>query len=150
VTLDFDGFNPGVSSSSLSLNCQIHLGLKYPESHAFAVADTTQYGWYMLPAGTTLAFQFTYYFSSDASHTVTTKSTLTGGGIWADGQLYRNTTTIPTAQRIWSSCGSDGTSKRLSIYARKSMASPDPNVDIGGYESEIPIITYVGLQWKRC
>lgn len=71
-----------------SKNCQLHLTLNYPGGFQYAVLDSTYHGYAQMDAGVTSSFLSTYYFSQDASATTTTKTSLTGGGIWAAGQVY--------------------------------------------------------------
>lgn len=128
----------------------MHLPLRYPDGYAYTITNTTEYGWYELDAAITLSFLSTYFFSRSASQTFTTKGSIKGGGVWATGEIYENTMTIPTAERIWSPCGSVGNDSVLNINTRKTLTSTDPNVYSGGLISEVPMLTHLGLQWKRC
>lgn len=92
VTFGFDAFQtyigPGTAVADHSKNCQLHLTLNYPGGFQYSVVDSTYHGYAQMDAGVTGTFYSTYYFSQDASATTTTHTSLTGGGIWATGQVY--------------------------------------------------------------
>lgn len=92
VTFGFDSFQtyigPGTLASDHSKNCQLHLSLSYPGGFQYAVVDSTYHGYAQMDTGVTGTFYSTYYFSQDASATTTTQTSLTGGGTWAQGQVY--------------------------------------------------------------
>lgn len=74
ITYGFDSFQtywgPGTSGADHSKNCQLHLTLKYPGGFQYSVVDATYHGWARMDAGVTGSFVTSYYFSQDASKTV--------------------------------------------------------------------------------
>lgn len=92
VTFGFDSFQtyigPGTTVADRSKNCQLHLTLNYPGGFQYSLVDSTYHGYAQMDTGVTGTFYSTYYFSQDASATTTTKAVLTGGGLWAAGQVY--------------------------------------------------------------
>lgn len=92
VTFGFDSFQtyigPGTAVADHSKNCQLHLTLNYPGGFQYALVDSTYHGYAQMDTGVKGTFYSTYYFSQDASATTTTQTSLTGGGIWAAGQVY--------------------------------------------------------------
>jgi hypothetical protein len=52
------------------------LNLKYPGGFQYAVVDATYHGWARLDKGVTGTFLTTYFFSQDASKTVSFRATL--------------------------------------------------------------------------
>lgn len=91
VTFGFDAFQtyigPGTVVADRTKNCQLHLTLNYPGGFQFAVLDSTYHGYAQLDTGVTGTFLSTYYFSQDASATTTTRTSISGGGLWAAGQV---------------------------------------------------------------
>lgn len=91
VTFGFDAFQtyigPGTVVADRTKNCQLHLTLNYPGGFQFAVLDSTYHGYAQLDTGVTGTFLSTYYFSQDATATTTTRTSITGGGLWAAGQV---------------------------------------------------------------
>lgn len=91
VTFGFDAFQtyigPGTAVADRTKNCQLHLTLNYPGGFQFAVLDSTYHGYAQLDTGVTGTFLSTYYFSQDATATTTTRTSISGGGLWAAGQV---------------------------------------------------------------
>lgn len=74
ITYGFDQFQtyigPGTTSAQHSKNCQLHLNLKYPGGFQYSVVDATYHGWARMDKGVTGTFITSYFFSQDASKTV--------------------------------------------------------------------------------
>jgi len=153
VTFGFDGFQtyigPGTAVSDHTKNCQIHLSLKYPGGFNFAVVDATYHGYAQLDDGVTGTFLSTYYFSQDASATVTTQTTISGGGLWAAGQVYTKADTVPTASYIFSPCGANGilnVNNRIALTAKNTSVSGTISDD----DATVAFTHTVHLQWFQC
>jgi hypothetical protein len=73
VTFGFDDFQAtigGASQTDQQKNCQIHLDLSYPSGFQMSVLDATYHGYARLDSGVRANFISSYYFSQDASATV--------------------------------------------------------------------------------
>lgn len=68
-------------------------------------------------------FYSTYYFSENAADTTTTQTSINGGGIWADGQVYTKENLVPSEKYVRSRCG--GGSSILNINNRIALTSTD-------------------------
>lgn len=153
ITFGFDQFQayigPGTSVQDRSKNCQLHLNLKYPPGWSFAVVESTYHGFAQLDSGVTAAFLSTYYYSQDASNTVTTRTTLTGGGIWADGQVYTKNDVVPSSSVIKAPCG---TTAILNINNRISLTSSNSRAGgmISDDDATVDITQQVHINWSRC
>jgi hypothetical protein len=153
ITFGFDSFQtyigPGVSPLEKTKNCALHLNLKYPGGFQFAVVDSTYHGFAMLEPGVTGTFFSTYFFSQDASATTTTRTTITGGGIWAEGQVYTKKDSVPTASLIFSPCGASGIlniNNRISLTASDSKASGSITDD----DATVAFTQQLNLNWRNC
>jgi len=153
VTFGFDSFQtyigPGTSVSDHTKNCQLHLNLLYPSGFTFAVVDATYHGYAQLDSGVSGTFLSTYYFSQDASATATTQTTITGGGVWANGQVYTKDDQVPTASFIWSPCGANGilnVNNRIALSSSSSSASGEVTDD----DATISFTHQVHLSWYHC
>ncbi|EON99589.1 putative secreted protein [Phaeoacremonium minimum UCRPA7] len=153
VTFGFDGFQtyigPGTVIADRSKNCQLHLNLKYPGGFQFAVVDSTYHGYAQLDKGVTGTFFSTYYFSQDASATTTTQTSITGGGIWAAGQVYTKQDQVPTASVIWAPCGANGIlniNNRIALTSSNSTASGQITDD----DATVAFTQQVHLSWRPC
>jgi hypothetical protein len=153
ITFGFDAFQtyigPTTPVQENNKNCALHLNLKYPGGFQFAVVDSTYHGFAILEEGVTGSFFSTYFFSQDASATTTTRTTITGGGIWAEGQVYTKADTVPTASLIFSPCGATGI---LNINNRISLRSSNPNAfgSITDDDATIAFTQQLNLNWKEC
>jgi hypothetical protein len=153
VTFGFDGFQtyigPNVSPTMRTKNCQLHLNLRYPGGYQFAVVESTYHGYAQLEAGVTGTFYSTYYFSQDASATTTTQTSITGGGVWAQGQVYTKQDKIPTTSYIWSPCGGNGVlniNNRIALTSSNSQASGEVTND----DATIKIEHKLNINWRTC
>ncbi|TPX17591.1 uncharacterized protein E0L32_012101 [Thyridium curvatum] len=153
VTFGFDKFQtyigPGYDPTTKTKNCQLHLNLRYPGGFQFAVVDSTYHGYAQLDPGVTGTFYSTYYFSQDASATTTTRTSITGGGIWADGQVYTKNDQVPTASYIYSPCGANGI---LNVNNRISLTSSNSSAvgEITNDDATVAFTQQVHLSWSRC
>lgn len=153
ITFGFDAFQtqigPNVARSDNTKNCQLHLNLKYPGGFQYAVAESTYHGFALLESGITGTFLSTYYFSQDAGATTTTRTTITGGGIWAEGQVYTKADSVPTASIIYSPCGATGI---LNINNRISLTSSNSKAygTISDDDATIAFTQQLNLSWKSC
>lgn len=153
ITFGFDRFQtyigPGVSPAEKTKNCQLHLNLKYPGGFQFSVVESTYHGYAQLDKGVTGTFYSTYYFSQDASATTTTQTSISGGGIWAQGQVYTKADKIPTASYIYSPCGASGilnVNNRIALTSTNSSASGTVSDD----DATVAFTQQVNLNWRTC
>jgi hypothetical protein len=94
-------------------------------------------------------FLSTYYFSQDASATVTTSTTIAGGGVWATGQVYTKADQVPTASYIFSPCGANGilnVNNRIALTSTNSSASGSVTDD----DATVAFTHTVHIQWFKC
>ncbi|OIW31411.1 hypothetical protein CONLIGDRAFT_653914 [Coniochaeta ligniaria NRRL 30616] len=153
ITFGFDGFQtyigPGYNPTDKTKNCQLHLNLKYPGGFQFSVVDSTYHGYAQLDPGVTGTFYSTYYFSQSASDTTTTQTSISGGGIWAGGQVYTKADTIPTASYIYSPCGANGI---LNINNRIALTSTNSSAvgELTDDDATVAFTQQIHLSWKTC
>ncbi|KAK3311589.1 uncharacterized protein B0T15DRAFT_80411 [Chaetomium strumarium] len=153
ITFGFDAFQtyigPGISPTQRSKNCQLHLSLKYPGGFQFSVLESTYHGYAQLEKGVTGTFYSTYYFSQDAAATTTTQTSITGGGIWEQGQVYTKSDKIPTASYIYSPCGANGI---LNINNRIALASSNSSASgsITDDDATVAFTQQINIQWRAC
>ncbi|KEZ40756.1 Secreted protein [Scedosporium apiospermum] len=154
ITLGFDQFQtyigPGTSIQDRSKNCQIHLNLKYPSGFSFAVVDSVYHGFALLESGVTGDFLSTYYFSSDAASTCTTRTSIKGGGVWADGQVYTQQDFVPATSVIRSPCG--GSSDILNINNRVALSSTKSSASgmISNDDATLALTQQINIKWYEC
>ncbi|OTA56777.1 hypothetical protein K449DRAFT_336107 [Hypoxylon sp. EC38] len=153
ITFGFDAFQvytgPGTKPADKSKNCQLHLNLKYPGGFQFAVVESTYHGYAQLETGVTGTFYSTYYFSQDAAATTTTRTSIDGGGLWADGQVYTKQDQVPTASVIWSPCGATGilnVNNRIALTSSNSSASGQISDD----DATVAFTQQVHVSWQAC
>ncbi|KAK3372265.1 hypothetical protein B0H63DRAFT_527117 [Podospora didyma] len=153
ITFGFDKFQtyigPGYNPTEKTKNCQLHLSLKYPGGFQFSVVESTYHGYALLEKGVTGTFYSTYYFSQDAKATTTTQTSISGGGIWASGQVYTKSDTIPTASYIFSPCGANGI---LNINNRIALTSTN-NTAIGEVTDDDATVAFtqqLNINWRKC
>ena len=153
VTLGFDKFQtyigPNERAADRTKNCQIHLTLKYPTGFQFSTVESTYHGYAQLDKGVTGTFFSTYFFSQDASATTTTQTSITGGGVWADGQVYTKVDKVPTASYIWSPCGAQGilnVNNRLALTTTDNKASGQLTND----DATLKFTQNLQLLWRPC
>ncbi|KAL2173582.1 uncharacterized protein P884DRAFT_280878 [Thermothelomyces heterothallicus CBS 202.75] len=153
ITFGFDAFQtyigPGFNPTERSKNCQLHLNLQYPSGFQFAVLESTYHGYAQLETGVTGTFYSTYYFSQDASATTTTQTSITGGGIWEQGQVYTKTDQIPTASYIFSPCGANGI---LNINNRIALTSTNSSAIglITDDDATVALTQQINIAWRSC
>ncbi|KAK4237878.1 hypothetical protein C8A03DRAFT_44292 [Achaetomium macrosporum] len=153
ITFGFDEFQtyigPGISPTQKSKNCQLHLSLKYPGGFQFSILESTYHGYAQLEPGVTGTFYSTYYFSQDASATTTTQTSITGGGIWEQGQVYTKSDKIPTASYIYSPCGANGI---LNINSRIALTSSNSSASgsITNDDATVAFTQQLNIQWRAC
>ncbi|KAH8908257.1 hypothetical protein BR93DRAFT_609041 [Coniochaeta sp. PMI_546] len=153
ITFGFDGFQtyigPGYNPTEKTKNCQLHLNLKYPGGFQFSVVDSTYHGYAQLDPGVTGTFYSTYYFSQSAGDTTTTQTSISGGGIWAQGQVYTKADTIPTASYIYSPCGANGI---LNINNRIALTSTNSSAigELTDDDATVAFTQQIHLSWKTC
>lgn len=94
-------------------------------------------------------FFSTYYFSQAPSDTTTTQTTISGGGIWAEGQVYTKTDKVPTASYIYSPCGSNGI---LNVNNRIALTSSNSSAvgEITDDDATVAFTQQINLAWKPC
>ncbi|KAK4102345.1 hypothetical protein N658DRAFT_515529 [Parathielavia hyrcaniae] len=153
ITFGFDKFQtyigPGISPFERSKNCQLHLQLKYPGGFQFSVLESTYHGYAQLETGVTGNFYSTYYFSQDAKATTTTQTSISGGGLWADGQVYTKVDRVPTASYIFSPCGASGI---LNINNRIALTTTDRNAFglITDDDATVAFTQQLNIAWRSC
>ncbi|KXX82360.1 hypothetical protein MMYC01_201306 [Madurella mycetomatis] len=153
ITFGFDAFQteigPGTRFPDRTKNCQLHLSLKYPGGFQFSVVESTYHGYAQLEKGVTGNFYSTYYFSQDAGATTTTQTSITGGGIWEQGQVYTKTDQVPTASYIFSPCGANGI---LNINNRIALTST--NSSAAGFitddDATVAFTQQLNIAWRTC
>lgn len=122
---------------------------QYPGGFQFSVLDSTFHGYAQLDPGVTGTFYSTYYFSQDAQATTTTQTSITGGGIWQNGQVYTKNDKIPTASFIYSPCGANGIlniNNRIALTSSNSTASGQITND----DATVAFTQQIHLSWRTC
>ncbi|KAK0612404.1 hypothetical protein B0T17DRAFT_593403 [Bombardia bombarda] len=153
ITFGFDRFQtyigPGYSPTDKTKNCQLHLNLKYPGGFQFSVVESTYHGYAQLEKGITGTFYSTYYFSQDAAATTTTQTSIAGGGIWANGQVYTKADKIPTASYIYSPCGASGI---LNVNNRIALTTTNATAlgEITDDDATVAFTQQLNINWKVC
>ncbi|SPO06436.1 uncharacterized protein DNG_09126 [Cephalotrichum gorgonifer] len=154
ITVGFDKFQtyigPGTSYSERSRNCQLHVTLSYPSGFSFAVLNSVYHGFALLEEGTKGDFLSTYFYSSDAGKTCTTRTSISGGGVWADGQVYTQSDTVPATDVIRSPCG--GRTETLNINNRISLTSTDADAfgTISNDDQTVSLTQQIHIDWYEC
>jgi hypothetical protein len=153
ITFGFDAFQayigPGTAVQDRTKNCQLHLNLKYPSGYSFAVVESTYHGFAMLDSGVKASFLSTYYYSQDAANTATTRTDLTGGGIWAEGQVYTKNDIVPQDNIVKAPCGSTSilnVNNRLLLTSSNSRASGMITDD----DATVDISQQINIKWFKC
>ncbi|KAF6816099.1 secreted protein [Colletotrichum musicola] len=153
ITFGFDRFQtyigPGLPLAERTKNCALHLSLKYPGGFQFAVVESTYHGYAQLDEGVTGTFYSTYFFSQDASSTTTTQTSIAGGGIWLDGQVYTKQDSIPTASLIWAPCGATGI---LNVNNRIALTTRNPQAygSITDDDATVAFTQQINVKWQAC
>jgi len=153
ITFGFDKFQtyigPGIPRSENSKNCALHLTLKYPGGFQFSVVESTYHGYALAEKGITGNFYSTYFFSQDAEATTTTKTSIAGGGIWEQGQVYTKNDKIPTSSYIFGPCGASGI---LNVNNRIALTSSNSSAygSITDDDATVAFTQQVNLNWRAC
>ncbi|CRK39464.1 hypothetical protein BN1708_001671, partial [Verticillium longisporum] len=153
ITFGFDRFQtyigPGIPFAERTKNCNLHLNLRYPSGFQFAVVESTYHGFAQLDQGVSGTFFSTYFFSQDAGATTTTSTSIEGGGIWKDGQVYTKQDVIPTAALIWAQCGASGI---LNVNNRINLVSRVPSAygSITDDDATVAFTQQVNVKWQKC
>ncbi|KAK8061990.1 hypothetical protein PG994_008356 [Apiospora phragmitis] len=153
ITFGMDAFQtyigPDYKLADKTKNCQLHLNLKYPGGFQYAMVDSTYHGFAQLDTGVTGMFLSTYYFSQDASATTTTRTSISGGGVWKDGQVYTKEDKIPTTSIIWSPCGQTGL---LNINNRIALTSNNATAtgQISDDDATVAFTQQLHVNWQTC
>ncbi|KAK6223524.1 secreted protein [Colletotrichum tabaci] len=153
ITFGFDRFQtyigPGVPMSEKSKNCALHLSLKYSGGFQFALVESTYHGYAQLEEGVTGTFYSTYFFSQDAGATTTTQTSIDGGGIWLDGQVYTKQDRVPTAALTYSPCGASGilnVNNRIALTSKKPLAFGSITDD----DATVSFTQQINVKWLAC
>jgi hypothetical protein len=141
---------PGTSVYDHTENCQLHASFDLGNDWSVAAVGFQATGKAYLESAVTASWFGTYYFSQDASNTVTTQTKTTGGGSYDDGTGQTFTKEDDVANPIWSDCGSDPI---LNANFRVALTSTDSNADGSIALSKGAGSAWswgVGLQFKNC
>jgi len=151
VTFGFDAFQTYIGAGTTvhdhSKNCQLHLNLTYSDNLQFAVVGSTYHSFAQLDTGLTYTILSTYYFPQNASATTITSTTITGGGIWAEGQVYTLSDPVPTASYIYSPCSTNST---LDFNDRIAISTADSTMSGQIPDDETVFTHQVHLNWLSC
>jgi hypothetical protein len=152
VTFGFDSFQatigPGSSQVDHQKNCQLHLGLRYPQGFQLSVMTATYHGYVRLDPGVTANFISSYYFSQDAWNTGSFRTTLQGPE-YTNGKTYTKNDSLETSSVVWSPCGANGI---LNVNSRIALTSRDQNAagELSNDDATIKFQQKLFLQWRRC
>lgn len=152
VTFGFDSFQaaigPNVNPNNKQKNCQLHLDLRYPSGFSFSVLQATYHGYVRLDDGVNANFIASYYFSQDASHTATTRSTLRGPE-FANGKTYTKSDNVETSATVWSPCGANGI---LNVNNRIALTANSVNGtgEISNDDATLKFTQKLRITWRRC
>jgi len=152
ITFGFDAFQayigPGTSYMDRTKNCQLHLNVKYPKGYNFAVLSSTYHGFALLEGGVNADFFSTYYYSEKAADTFTTRTTISGGGVWADGQVYTKEDVAPQPI-VRAPCGDSAIlniNNRISLRSSNSQASGMITND----DATVDLSQQLVIDWYEC
>lgn len=154
ITVGFDRFQtyigPGTTIMDRTKNCQLHVTLEYPSGFSFAVVDSVYHGFALLEEGVKGDFLSMYYFSDDPATTCNTRTSIEGGGLWAEGQVYTQRDSVPATDVIRSKCG--GRSATLNINNRVSLTSTDSKASgmISNDDQTLALTQQVNIAWFKC
>ena len=95
-------------------------------------------------------FYSTYYFSADASNTATSTTTISGGGVWANGQVYTKKTDLPATNNPRSGC--KGGDAILNINNRIALTSSNSGASgmISDDDATVALTQQVHIVWYPC
>jgi hypothetical protein len=86
---------------------------------------------------------------TDPPHQQTTRSSFTGGGALANGQVYTKQDSVETTATIWSPCGSNGIlniNNRIALTSKNSKASGELSND----DATVAFTQQLHVAWKKC
>jgi len=152
ITFGFDSFQayigPGTNVADRSKNCQLHLTVNYPKGYNFAVLSSTYHGFALLEQGVDADFFSTYYYSQKASDTFTTRTTISGGGVWSDGQVYTKEDVVPQPI-VKAPCGDTAI---LNINNRINLKSNNNGASgmITNDDATVDLSQQLVINWYQC
>lgn len=152
ITFGFDAFQayigPGQSMQDRTKNCALHLNVKYPKGYNFAVLSSTYHGYAMLEQGVTADFFSTYFYSEKAADTFTTRTTISGGGVWAEGNVYTKNDEAPQPI-VRAPCGD---SAILNINNRIALRSTNSGASgmITNDDATVDLSQQLVIDWYEC
>jgi len=151
VTFGFDSFQatigPNSNPNDKQKNCQLHLGLHYPQGFQVSVMSATYHGYVRLDQGVSANFISSYYFSQDAGRTASTRTTLNGPA-YQNGQTYTKQDNIENSSLVWSPCGANGI---LNINNRIALTNNGRGSgEISNDDATIKFQQKLYLNWRRC
>lgn len=79
----------------------------------------------------------------------TTQTSLSGGGIWTNGQVYTKQDQVPTTSVIWSPCGQTGLlniNNRIALTSRNASAYGQISDD----DATVAFTQQMHLNWQPC
>lgn len=88
------------------------------------------------------------YLFTNISQT-TTQTSITGGGTWANGQVYTKQDQIPTTSVIWSPCGQTGilnVNNRIALTSSNATASGQISDD----DATVAFTQQLHVSWQPC
>jgi len=110
--------------------------------------QATYHGYARLDAAVTGNFYSTYFFSQDASHTASTKTSISGSA-YVGGQVYQKSDTVENASTVWSPCGATGI---LNVNNRIALTSSNNNAagELSDDDATVQFTQKVLVQWRTC
>lgn len=108
------------------------------------------HGFALLEDGVKGDFLSTYFFSEDAANSCTTRASIQGGGIWAEGQVYTQQDFIPATNEIRSPCG--GSSAILNVNNRINLSSTKSSASgmISNDDATLALTQQINIKWYEC
>jgi len=172
VTLGFDEFQMGVgrafSGTRSEKQCEIHLNLHYPPGYSYAVAETTYHGYAQLDDGVQGSVQTEYIFADNQGDGlvagllggllgtvggllgIVTTSTITGGGIYADGDTFTLTATTPVEKRVESPCKGQNADLLIRTTISLSTRNSDAEGSLSNEDATLALTQQVHIVWEGC
>jgi hypothetical protein len=148
LTLLYDSFvaqaGEGLNPAAYRKNCQLNVGLKYPQGWQYSVFKVDYRGYAYLQKGDKGVCKATYYFSGFSNQI---SSTLTLNGPYDDNYLKTDQFGIETT--VWSPCGQEGflnvnSEVRLTPIDNKKTAL----LTVDSTDLKFSQVHY--LQWQKC
>ena len=114
------------------------------------MVNSVYHGFALLEEDVKGDFISTYFFSNDAAATCTTRTSIEGGGIWAEGQVYTQRDAVPASDVIRSPC--EGREAQLNINNRVSLTSTDSKAAgmISNDDQTLALTQQVHFEWFEC